>query len=1726
MFLTSVLLIDLEVHPEQNKIYQLAAYRPDLQQEYESPILKTEQARNQALARLADFAKGAKWVMGHHILHHDLPILYEKAPNHPIRHLPVIDTLRLSPLAFPQNPYHRLIKNHKLISSARNSPLADCHACYTLFLDQCRAFANLRLRHADEVAVYEHFFGALPDKPNQSIDETKLSSSVLVEKIIAILHDTEGCLKVCRTRLNRLLYEDIHNPTLFTSLAYVFAWLKVSGDNSILPPWVRYHFPDTERLIHQLRDQQCDDEQCFYCRHTLDAEQQLQRYFGFTGFRDNQKAIVQAGMQGEHTLAVMPTGGGKSLCYQLPALNRYYRNGGLTVIISPLQSLMKDQVDGLVNEKGISGVATLNGMLSLAERADVLDKLALGDIGLIFVAPEQFRNQSFITAIAHRQINGWVFDEAHCLSKWGHDFRPDYLYVARFIKEYQSQAPISCFTATAKPEVLQEIKSHLAEELGIHFGKHEFIAGHGRKNLSYDVLDVPQSEKQTRIYHILARELGHQEGGAIVFVASRKSAEHIAEFIGKQSEPAFPCSYFHAGLPANTKAEIQDRFVNAQHYGKDGLRVIVATNAFGMGVDKSDVCLVIHAEIPGSLENYLQEAGRAGRDQKNARCILLYDKKDVDNQFHLNHAGQLKASDLRTVWQALRRRYKGDEIIITTGELLKEHLGLLSFDTDDWQFDTKVKTAVAWLERGGYLSRHENHTRIFPAKSTSLTWENAQKKIKQAKLSRRNEDLYLTIAKLIFQSKPDEVISTDELMTATALSYVELKQILFQLQELTILDNHNRMTICLRVGVVNSAKDRLENTLLIEKAIWQILADELPDLATDGQNLSLVALCQALRDQNLDPKNTSEIKKLLLSLADDAGDRHQNHRSGSLNLRDMGNDMLKIAFKSEQDSWAELRIRSEVRHDICRILLPFLIEKTGGVRSKDALAETDDGEMCALLEQDISLCGKVAKQEIKSYLNKALLFLHKQEIVTLNHGMTVLRHAMTLKIDPENIQQKKMYRVGDYQPLQIFYREKSFQIHVMQEYAVLALNSIQEALRLVGDYFTQDKQDFKNRWFKNRFEDLKQDITKETLQRIVGDLNDVQKTVVLNKEKCNRLVLAGPGSGKTKLIVARVAYLLLVMHEPASSIIVLAFNRHAAREIRSRLSDLVGNLSYGVTTLTYDSMAMRLLGVRFHSDNEFQPEKLKDYCRQATQMLSSGSLNMTDEEEDNQRNNILAGFRYLLVDEYQDIEEEHYQLVRALVGRQDEQNYPLMLLAVGDDDQNIYEWRGTQNTYIRRFCEDYDVKEFDFLTFNYRSSQYIIQAANAVIDSQPNRLKAEHAIVIDPQRAQLPMGGIWQEKDQERQGKVRVLRLTHSQKYLEQSEVQQALQHCPKPLLALLHNRQTQAVFDEIARLRQLDKTISYADIAILYSRHETGVVIQSYCEQNQIAYFLAKNKNNLRMNQLRQVVELIEVIKKHSTTLTVKEVVHIIENQVVEEEWQTIFAQASSDFCHEYPAFEGEELCYSNQFIRNWFIDYFFQSEQSHQKGLFLGTVYAAKGLQFKHVFILEDEWCEQGKEAAGQRVYYVGMTRAQETLTLVHGKENNWIKRLPETVEIIYLNPPFDARWLIEYRQFSLRDVYLDYVINIKNIHYFQRVIETITQLRVGDDLFYKLDQFKNHCLMAGNGVCVGKLSKNCDTRWLNQAYRIRVGQLAMRYDTEKSMTHWTIVLPEVVIDWQTKQ
>ncbi|NTV01950.1 MAG: DNA helicase RecQ [Chlorobiaceae bacterium] len=329
----------------------------------------------------------------------------------------------------------------------------------------------------------------------------------------------------------------------------------------------------------------------------------LQRVFGFRSFRPNQQEAVTALLDGRDLLAVMPTGGGKSLCYQLPAVML----PGTALVVSPLISLMKDQVDG-ARANGIRA-ACLNSALLPDERSSVMRDLLDGALDLLYVAPERFALDHFQELLGRLQISMAVIDEAHCISEWGHDFRPDYLALSA-IRDVRPDIPVAAFTATATGNVRQDI----AQRLGLR-DPVLVRASFDRPNLWYEVRGKESGDSQ--LVSIL-KEFPGQAG--IVYRTSRKSVNDTAAMLVKRGFRALP---YHAGLPDGERQRNQDAFI------RDEADIVVATVAFGMGIDKSNVRFVIHADLPRSIESYYQETGRAGRDGGDARCIMLFSTGDI-----------------------------------------------------------------------------------------------------------------------------------------------------------------------------------------------------------------------------------------------------------------------------------------------------------------------------------------------------------------------------------------------------------------------------------------------------------------------------------------------------------------------------------------------------------------------------------------------------------------------------------------------------------------------------------------------------------------------------------------------------------------------------------------------------------------------------------------------------------------------------------------------------------------------------------------------------------------------------------------------------------------------------------------------------------------------------------------------------------------------------------------
>ncbi|MBX5483789.1 MAG: ATP-dependent DNA helicase RecQ [Myxococcaceae bacterium] len=402
--------------------------------------------------------------------------------------------------------------------------------------------------------------------------------------------------------------------------------------------------------------------------HFEEAREGLWRHFGYTEFRPAQAEVVSSVLSGRNTVVVMPTGAGKSLCYQLPAVLL----PGVTVVVSPLIALMKDQVEQL-RARGIAATF-INSTLTDLERAERIRQLRAGAFKLVYVAPERFRSPAFLDALVEAKVDLFAVDEAHCISQWGHDFRPDYAALGQARKRLRPPRTVA-LTATATPEVREDIiRSLLMKDPQV------FVAGFDRTNLFLEVVPVRGDDDRK---NVAAEAIQRSGGSGIIYCSTRKGAEAMHEAL--RIRKLHPVLY-HAGMDDDARRRAQDEFMSAPD------AVAVATNAFGMGIDKPDIRFVIHANIPRAVEAYYQEIGRAGRDGQPAHALLLFNHSDVYTQDRLIKGNHPPESVMADAWHALRSYGEFDKSL----HVLAEQIGGSEFE---------VSAAVRIFEREGKIVR-------------------------------------------------------------------------------------------------------------------------------------------------------------------------------------------------------------------------------------------------------------------------------------------------------------------------------------------------------------------------------------------------------------------------------------------------------------------------------------------------------------------------------------------------------------------------------------------------------------------------------------------------------------------------------------------------------------------------------------------------------------------------------------------------------------------------------------------------------------------------------------------------------------------------------------------------------------------------------------------------------------------------------------------------------------
>ena len=1521
--------IDVEVGVGDNKVHDFGAYKePDLS-------LHTG-VKHDFLCFLGD----ADYICGHNIVHHDLKYLPKLtvAPRH------FIDTLYLSPLLFPKRPYHKLLKDDKLQTEELNNPLNDCLKARALFYDELNAFEEL------PDALKEIYASLLSDKEEFKGFFEYLDSGIRTDFDVTVAIKELFFGKICSHSRVDLLVKKYP-----VELAYTLALVYADDSYSVTPSWLRFNYPQIENVVKLLCNSPCHKSDCPYCHNKLDIHNGLREVFGFDEFRKfdgepMQENAVQAAMDGESLLAIFPTGGGKSLTFQLPAIMSGRAAHGLTVVISPLQSLMKDQVDNL-SENGITEAVTINGLLDPVNRADAFERVANGSATLLYISPEMLRSKTIEKLLISRNIVRFVIDEAHCFSSWGHDFRVDYLYIGDFVKKLQEKKnqplpiPVLCFTATAKQKVITDICDYFNRKLGLNL--RIFASSSERKNLHYSVI---YSETEEDKYNKLRELMLSNTCPTIIYVSRTRRTFELAEKLTNDGLKA---------LPFNGQMESNDKIANQNAFIANEVQAMVATSAFGMGVDKKDVGLVIHYDISDSLENYVQEAGRAGRDPKtSAKCYVLYSDSDLDKHFILLNQTKVSISEIQQVWKAIKDFTRKREYVCCSPLEIARQAG---WNEDVSDVETRVRTCVAALEEAGYVSRGNNVPHVFATGIMVKNMDEARKRITESSLfanDKARQDAARIIKSLISkkyvnESAGDEAESrVDYLADILGMSKENVIGAVSTMRQEGILADSSDMSAFIDTSEQKSQKI-FEEFAKLERFIITQIADKETELSYKAINE------QAQR--NGLKSNVKNIRILLYFLAVKSYIRKKESPR---------NGIVKVVLTQPIEQ--TLR-KHEKRVGICKYIISRLYSEAAQKPPLDHKSVLVQFSVTSLLKGYLSEQKNTLFQNEEctvSDIEDALLYLSKIGAMKLEGGFLVIYNAMEIH---RLADMKYSYKREDYRMLDEFYKQKIRQIHIVGEYANLMVKDYDAALQYVQDYFQMDFKKFISKYFQGeRLAQIDKNITPEKYRKLFGELSDRQREIITDKESKYIVVAAGPGSGKTRVLVHKLASLLLLEDVKHEQLLMLTFSRAAATEFKQRLIELIGNAAHYVEIKTFHAFCFDILGKVGNLDDAV------DVVKRATQMIENG------EAEQGKINRSV-----LVIDEAQDMDADEYALVRAMMRN----NEAMRVIAVGDDDQNIYHFRGSDSRYMQSFVDEMEAVKYE-MTENFRSAKPIVDFANCFAQRISNRMKTSPNTAV-------PKG---------------------------------------KGIVAITQCRSLNL---EVPVVNTIEATYQGERACVLARTNYDASQALGLLNKSGIPAKLIQSTDGFRFGNLAEVRFFLKAIDKG------------LQSPVISEErWENAKSKtldlygrsACIDYIREF--FEAFESTNRTKY-RSDLADFVFESSLEDfctggQSTILISTIHKSKGREFDTVYLyVEGDYAKNDDEL---RTLYVGMTRAKRNL-YIHCNTDLFTEK--EKTKAIFNNdtepyPDPDEITL----QPMLKDVYLDF---------FKPHKDVILKLVSGDSLIF---------------------------------------------------------------------
>lgn len=1544
--MNTIAFIDTEVEPKSRKILDIGSVKGD-----GSSFHKT------SVTEFIQFIIGTKFICGHNIFNHDLKYIGKALNDAGINSVNIIDTLYLSPLLFPTKPYHALLKDDKLQSVDSNNPLNDSIKARDLFNDEVAAFSQ-----ADET-LKQLFYLLLKDTKEfhsffRFIAYKRASTDI--EQLIRQKFQNEICEQV---DLKKIITD--HPIELAYSLSLINSFIQFKKIHSITPPWVLKNYPKVERIIFRLRNKPCVSG-CVYCNNALDIHKGMKRFFGFDSFRTYageplQEKAVKAAVDNKSILAVFPTGGGKSITFQIPALMSGENSKGLTVVISPLQSLMKDQVDNL-EKVGITDAVTINGLLDPIERAKSFERVEDGSASILYISPESLRSRTIEKLILGRKIVRFVIDEAHCFSSWGQDFRVDYLYIGNFIKQIQEKKnledgiPVSCFTATAKQKVIEDIRGYFNEKLSLDLEL--FTSKASRTNLQYKVFEKRDEEEK----YLAARDLIEEKNcPTIIYVSRTRKAYSLAE---RLTEDGFNAKPYHGKMDVKEKTENQNAFISGE------VPIMVATSAFGMGVDKKDVGMVIHYEISDSLENYIQEAGRAGRDENIvADCFVLFNEEDLSKHFILLNQTKLSIKEIQQIWKAIKEITRFRSTVSNSALEIARKAG---WDDNVVEIETRVTTAIAALEDAGYLKRGQNMPRVF---ANSILSNNVQEAIYKIKASERFEEKQkekgIRIIKKLFSSKSRKQVNDEA--AESRIDYIsdhlgivkeEVINIVNLLREEKILADAKDLTAFIKKG------ENKNRSLNIAEAFSKIENYLLRIFEEKEKTFHIKELNEEIEAKGCEDVTTNKIKTIINFWTIKNWIKRQY-------LEYSKNQIVVLALHPREN----LKEKLEKRHELAKFIVEYLYKK-----SKLNISEDDKDKEEVLVEfsvhelkDEFERMPKLFEMKITlDDVEDTLFYLSRIDAIKIEGGFLVVYNKLTIeRVEQDNY---KKYTKEDYRKLNHFYENKVQQIHIVGEYAKKMIGDYKDALQFVEDYFQLNYASFLKKYFPgSKIDNLKLKMTPGKFKQLFGELSPTQLKII-NDSEPKIVVAAGPGSGKTRVLVHKLASLLLMEDVKHEQLLMVTFSRAAATEFKKRLLKLIGNAANYIEIKTFHSYCFDLLG------KVGSLEKSDLILKKTIEKIKNKEVEVSRITK-----------TVLVIDEAQDMDEDEYNLINVLM----EQNEEMRVIAVGDDDQNIYQFRGASAKYLEQFIQVNKAVMHE-LVENYRSKSNLVEFTNQFVTRIHYRLK------------NIPINA-----KQTDNGRIKLVRY-HS------------------------GNLITPLVYDIL-------RTGLTGTTCVLTKTNEEALQITGLLLKHDMQAKLIQTNDGFSLYNLSEVRFFLSQLNLDDDVFVISEDVwENAKRELINRFRNSTKLEVCNNIIKDFEATNPKKKYKSDLevFIRESKLEDFFNE---NGETIFVSTIHKAKGKEFDNVFLMLENFNPAPDEA--KRLLYVAMTRAKQNLT-VHLNSN-----LLENLTAVNLERVYDREIYLPPNEMvmhmTFKDVWLDYFINKQHL---------VSQLISGDTLTLNGDECLN--------------------------------------------------------------